>query len=128
MCVCMCMCMCVCLRMGYISGTGGCQDKDDDAALQLKSTALWMGASTKPWLYTLALGSCALLGVAGNAAHMTGPFYLVSVAGSLGHMLWQIRTVDLFHGPDCMAKFVSNKHVGVLVLLGAVLDRLFDCW
>lgn len=45
------------------------------------------------------------------------------VAAAAGHLAWQLQTVDLRNGPDCMAKFVSNKWLGGLVFAGCVAGR-----
>jgi len=48
------------------------------------------------------------------------------VAGLAAHLAWQIRSVDLEDGPDCMRKFVSNKWAGALLMAGCVGGRLLQ--
>ena len=95
------------------------QDKDDDLALGLGSTALRFGDRTKLWLAGLGTSSVALLYASGVAAGLSvadagaafgfSPFFWVSVAGGGAHLAWQAATVRLNSGPDCLAKFVSNR-------------------
>jgi 4-hydroxybenzoate polyprenyltransferase len=61
--------------------------------------------------------------LAGQAAGLGLP-YFAGVAAGTAHIAWQIRSVDLHNGPDCMAKFVSNKWYGALIYAGIVMDRL----
>jgi len=44
------------------------------------------------------------------------------LGGGALHLMWQLRTVDLKNGKDCMNKFVSNKWFGAIVFTGIVLD------
>lgn len=68
--------------------------------------------------------AASMLGFAasGVAAGVAWPYY-VGVAGAAGHMAWQLRSVDLRNGRDCMDKFVSNKYLGGIMFAGAVLGR-----
>lgn len=113
------------------------QDKDDDLALGLGSTALRFGDRTKAWLAGFGAGTVSLLYAAGAAAGLSvadagaafgySPFFWVSVAGGGAHLAWQAATVRLNDGPDCMRKFVSNRTFGGLVAAGIVLDKLLVC-
>ncbi|KAG2487418.1 hypothetical protein HYH03_013986 [Edaphochlamys debaryana] len=99
------------------------QDKKDDKVVGVKSTALLWGERSKAWFVMFA-GLCGL-GLAGTGwASGAGPAYYAGAAAMIGHLAWQIRSVDLGNGPDCMAKFVSNKEAGALLLAGIVADRL----
>lgn len=100
------------------------QDKDDDAALGLKSTALYFGNDrTVPALTALSVVSGSLLAVSGAAAGMAWPYY-AGVAAATGHMLWQVRSADLSDRLNLTARFVSNKWVGAFVFAGAVAAKL----
>lgn len=99
------------------------QDKKDDVKAGVKSTALRFGEQTKQWLTGFGSGYAALLALAGHAAGC-GALYDVGVAATAAHVVWQIRSVRLDDGADCMAKFVSNSRVGGLVFAGIVADKL----
>ncbi|MEZ5774256.1 MAG: 4-hydroxybenzoate octaprenyltransferase [Hyphomicrobiaceae bacterium] len=97
------------------------QDKEDDALIGLKSTALRFGARTKPWLtvfYGLTLGGLGLaVALAGG-----GPLAFLGLGLAGLHMIWQIRTLDIGDGANCLARFRSNHHLGAIVFLGLLAD------
>jgi len=95
------------------------QDKEDDALLGLKSTALKLGAATRPWLFVFYGASIVLIALAGRQAGLGWPFYAI-LALAAGQVAWQAATVDMEAPTDCLAKFKSNRHFGWLVL-GAML-------
>ena len=99
------------------------QDKEDDALIGVKSTALKFGAATKPWLmlfYGLAwLGMLA----AGAAAGLGWPFYVGLAAVAL-HFAWQVRGLDSDDAADCLRRFKSNRFVGWILLAGLVTAAL----
>lgn len=99
------------------------QDKRDDEVVGVKSTARLFAERSKTWFTGFAAAQVACLAAAGAAAGCGMPYY-AGVAGVAAHLAWQIRTVDLDNGPDCMAKFVSNKWCGGLLFGAIVLDRL----
>jgi hypothetical protein len=71
------------------------QDKLDDAAIGLKSTALLFGDRSREILSGFAVLSASCLALSGYMAELSAPFYL-GVAGGLGHMLWQVASVATF--------------------------------
>lgn len=99
------------------------QDKRDDAMVGVKSTALLFDDRTKEWSTGFAVTQTLGMLLAGQAAGLGLP-YFAGVAAGTAHIAWQIRSVDLQDGPDCMAKFVSNKWYGALIYAGIVMDRL----
>ena len=95
------------------------QDKEDDALIGVKSTALKLGARTKPWLvvfYGLAL---LLFAAAGLAAGLGWPF-LLGIAAVALHFVWQIQSLAIDDPAICLARFHSNRYVGWLLLAGIV--------
>jgi 4-hydroxybenzoate polyprenyltransferase len=97
------------------------QDKDDDALLGLKSTALKFGPRTKPWLslfYGLAL---ALLALAGFAAGAGWPFFFGLLLGGF-HLVWQVVTLKIDDGTNCLQRFRSNRDFGALVFIALLAD------
>ncbi|KAI8471540.1 MAG: UbiA prenyltransferase family [Monoraphidium minutum] len=99
------------------------QDKADDKRVGIGSTALTLGERTKPALAMFAAAQAGCLLAAGGAVG-AGGVYAAAVAAGAAHQAWQILRVDLDDGPDCMAKFVSNKWYGALLYGGIVADRL----
>jgi len=95
------------------------QDKEDDALLGLKSTALRFGDKTRPAL--VAFYGCAMVCfvAAGRFAGL-GDEFLLGMAAASAHLVWQIARLDIDYPTDCLAKFKSNRDFG-FILLGAIL-------
>ena len=96
------------------------QDKDDDRIVGVKSTALRLGAATRPWLAAFYSGALVLIGAAGWLTGLAWPFYAGLGAAAL-HAGWQVATLDLDDARDCLLKFRSNRDFGLLVFGGIVL-------
>ena len=94
------------------------QDRIDDAAAGVKSSARALGSGSKPWLYAFYAGAAALLALAGREAGLGWPFFaLLAIAGlQLGR---QVARVDLGDPKNCLRRFKSNRLFGWLVL-GAI--------
>lgn len=95
------------------------QDKEDDAMIGVKSTALKFGANTRPWLRGFYAVTIALMIVAGWAAGLNWPYYAFLAAGAV-HLAWQTTTLDIDSPTDCLAKFRANRYFGFIVLAGMV--------
>ncbi len=101
------------------------QDKEDDLALGLKSTALRFGDRTKAWVggfYAFALVTWAL------AAWLTGVGLvgLLALAGAAAHMAWQVATLDISDPANGLRRFKSNRDLGWLIFAGFVADMALD--
>ncbi|XP_061528342.1 4-hydroxybenzoate polyprenyltransferase, mitochondrial [Phycodurus eques] len=99
------------------------QDKEDDIKVGVKSTALRFGEQTKPWLSVFTGAMMAGLFAVGVHAEQTLPYYAALSAVTL-HLVHQISTVDMDKPEDCWKKFVSNKNLGLLLLLGIIAGNL----
>ena len=99
------------------------QDKEDDAMVGVKSTALALGNNTKPWLmvfYAIFTISLFLSGLLANA----GVIYYIS-AGIAGlHLGRQILSVDIDNPDNCLKIFRSNIFFGWLIFTGLVADKV----
>jgi len=93
------------------------QDKEDDALIGVKSSALKLGARTRPWLAGFYAGATALLAAAGLAAGLGWPFFL-AVALTAAHFAWQLAALDTANPGDCLMRFNSNRFVGWILLAG----------
>lgn len=99
------------------------QDKLDDSAIGVKSTALKFGAKTKRYLWLFSTSMVGNLALAGLASDQCWPFYLATVATG-AHLAHQIYTLDLDNPSDCARKFASNRQIGFLVFLGIFCSSL----
>ena len=95
------------------------QDKEDDALVGIKSSALRLAERTRPWLFVFYAVAAALFGLAGALAGLAWPFYL-GLAAAAAQLCWQAAAVDIDSPADCLAKFKSNKWLG-LILFAAIL-------
>lgn len=99
------------------------QDKEDDALIGVKSSALRLGANTRPALVAFYGGTIVLIGAAGHEAMLGWPFYALLAAGAV-QLAWQVWRVDLDSANDCLAKFKSNRLFGWLILAGIIAGKL----
>jgi 4-hydroxybenzoate polyprenyltransferase len=95
------------------------QDKEDDALIGVKSSALKLGARTRPFLWGFYAVATALLAAAGWTANLDWPYYALLALGA-AQLGWQAATVDIDSPADCLAKFRSNRLFGFIVLAGMV--------
>ncbi len=99
------------------------QDKDDDALIGIKSSALRLGRATRPWLFAFYGAALALLALAGGLAGLAWPFYVVAAAAGV-QLAWQAAQVNTDSPADCLAKFISNKWFGAIIFAAIVAGRL----
>jgi len=120
----------VALYLGAIAWTIGYdtiyahQDKDDDALIGVKSTALRFGQQTHRWLllfYGLMIAGLIATGVSA-ALH---PIHYAGVALAALQLGWQIRKLDIDDGALCLRLFKSNRDFGALVFASLVAGKLF---
>ena len=95
------------------------QDKEDDALIGVKSSALALGPRTRPWLFVFYGTAIVLWAAAGAAIGQGWPFWL-GLGFVLLQLFWQAAMVDIDDPADCLAKFRSNRWTGWLLLLGIV--------
>jgi len=99
------------------------QDKEDDALLGLKSTALRFGEATPRWLVLFYGGAVLLWGAAGTLAG-TGAVFALALALAAAQMAWQVVTLDTSNAYNCLVRFTSNRLVGWLLFGGLVADMV----
>ena len=97
------------------------QDKEDDALVGLKSTALRLGAATPRWLAGFYGAAWLGIVVAGLMAGAGAVFLWLMAAAAL-HLAWQVVTLDCDDAANCLDRFRSNHGLGALVLAAVVAD------
>jgi 4-hydroxybenzoate polyprenyltransferase len=95
------------------------QDKEDDALIGVKSSALALGPRTRPFLY-LFYAVAVLLWVAAGEAAGLGWAYRAALVLVLFQLFWQAAKIDIDNSADCLKKFKSNRATGWLLLFGIV--------
>ncbi len=96
------------------------QDRDDDALVGIKSSALRLGGQVKGgvalfYAVALALWAAAIWQVRPQAAALLG---LLPMALHLG---WQVLTLKAGDGSDALTKFRSNRFAGLLMALACAV-------
>jgi 4-hydroxybenzoate polyprenyltransferase len=97
------------------------QDKEDDALIGIKSTALKFGQASIYWIAFFFAAALILIDAAiwlaggGLIAHM-------GIAGAALHAAWQISRLELDDSARCWMLFLSNRQFGLIVLAGLLLD------
>jgi 4-hydroxybenzoate polyprenyltransferase len=97
------------------------QDREDDALIGIKSTALLFRERTKPMLALFYVLAVALIAFAGFSAGAGLIFALGLLAFAL-HLAWQIARLDIDDPVNCLAVFKSNRDAGLILFAGLALD------
>jgi len=100
------------------------QDRDDDALIGIKSTALLFRERTKPMLaicYALAVLLIALAGWSAGA----GVVFALGLAVFAMHLAWQIIRLDIDDPENCLAVFKSNRDAGLILFAALALQAAF---
>ena len=97
------------------------QDREDDAIVGVKSTALLFGPRTKPMLALFYTVAVILMGAAGWTAG-AGLVYALGLAAFAAHLAWQIVRLDIADPDVCLAVFKSDRDAGLILFAGMVLD------
>ncbi len=99
------------------------QDKADDVQVGVRSTALRLGAATRPWLFVFHGLALAFIGAGAMLAGAASWWLIFALGLAGGHAIWQAATVDLDDAGDCLTKFKANRDLGLIVLAGLILAR-----
>jgi 4-hydroxybenzoate polyprenyltransferase len=97
------------------------QDRDDDALIGVKSTALLFGERTKPMLTLFYALAVLLIGTAGVLAS-GGIVFALGLAAFAAHLCWQIFRLDIDDPDLCLALFKSNRDAGLILFATLLLD------
>ena len=99
------------------------QDKEDDALIGVRSTALLLGDSTPAWLLGFYGTAMALLATAGILAGK-GALFFLALPAIAWLLLRQVRGLRLGDAADCLQRFRANRDVGLAVLLALLVGTL----
>lgn len=99
------------------------QDREDDALIGVKSSALALGQRSKPFIagcYALAI---ILFILAVPTAKWTLPFFAVMTSAAL-HATWQVSTLNINDSSNCLTRFRSNRDFGTLIMIALVVAQI----
>ena len=97
------------------------QDKEDDALLGLRSTALRFGDQTKSWVGGFYGAAVIGWAIAGFLCHAHLVFFVALALVAL-QLSWQVSTLEISNPTNCLRRFRSNKDVGWAIFLGLIAD------
>lgn len=97
------------------------QDREDDALIGVKSTALLFGERTKPMLAVFYALAVALIALAGWSAGV-GPVVSLGLFAFAAHLSWQIWRLDIADPANCLAVFKSNRDAGLILFAALVVE------
>jgi 4-hydroxybenzoate polyprenyltransferase len=99
------------------------QDREDDALIGIKSTALLFGPRTKPMLTIFYAVAAAFIGAAGWSAGAGLVFWLGLLAFA-AHLAWQVQRLNIDDPALCLKLFKSNRDAGLILFVALLLDAL----
>jgi 4-hydroxybenzoate polyprenyltransferase len=100
------------------------QDREDDALIGLKSTAILFGQNTKQMLAVFYALAVVLIGIAGTMAG-GGLIFFAGLAAFAVHLSWQIVRIDIDDSALCLRLFKSNRDAGLILFASMLLDAAF---
>jgi 4-hydroxybenzoate polyprenyltransferase len=99
------------------------QDREDDALVGMKSTALLFGVWTRPILAAFYAAAVILIGIAGARVE-AGFFFGLGLAAFALHLAWQVWRLDIDDPERCLMLFRSNREAGLILFAGLLLDAV----
>jgi 4-hydroxybenzoate polyprenyltransferase len=97
------------------------QDREDDALIGVKSTALLFGERTKLMLSLFYALAVLLIAAAGYTAD-AGPVFVIGLLAFAGHLAWQVARLDINDPDRCLALFRSDRDAGLILFAGLLFD------
>ena len=99
------------------------QDAEDDALIGIKSTARLFGARTHLALIVFYGLAVVLIGGALVLADARWSAW-IGLAAFAGHLVWQIKRLDISDPVLCLRIFKSNRDAGLLLFAGLLVDAV----
>ena len=90
------------------------QDKEDDALIGVRSTALLLADDSRKWILRFYAAAFTLILAAGFSGHAGWPFGFVMLAAG-AHLLWQVKSLNIASADNCLMLFRANRVTGALI-------------
>lgn len=99
------------------------QDREDDAMVGIRSTALKFGARTRPFLGACYAATLLLLALTGWLSGLNTWFYLaLAMPGAV--LAYQVTKLDIHDPGHCLMLFKLNREAGLLAALAILIGRM----
>ncbi|OCC02920.1 4-hydroxybenzoate polyprenyltransferase [Labrys sp. WJW] len=102
-----------------------CQDKEDDAIVGVRSTALLFGDRARSAVGAFYAGAVVLIGLA-LTANGAGLLSYLGLIGFAFHLAQQVVRFDHRDGGLCLILFRSNRDAGAILFAGLMADGLWN--
>jgi 4-hydroxybenzoate polyprenyltransferase len=99
------------------------QDREDDALIGVKSTALLFADQTRPMLASFYALAVVLMGLAEWIAG-AGVIAVIGLIAFAAHLGWQVKRLDVSDPALCLSIFKSNRDAGLLLFGALIVDQL----
>lgn len=103
------------------------QDKEDDALVGVKSTAILFADSTKSWLFIFATLAAGLM-ILSFLFSISGLQMFIAITGALFfylHMVRQVINLDIQNSQSLLDSFRSNRNAGLIPVIFLSISTLF---
>ena len=103
------------------------QDKEDDALVGVKSTAILLADSTKSWLFIFATLAAGLM-ILSFLFSISGLQKFIALTGALFfylHMVRQVINLDIQNSQSLLDSFRSNRNAGFIPVIFLCISILF---
>jgi 4-hydroxybenzoate polyprenyltransferase len=97
------------------------QDREDDALIGIKSTALLFGTRTRPAL-SVFYGLAVLLLALSEWSAGGGLISALGIGAFAAHLAWQVNRLDIADPALCLRLFKSNRDAGLLLFAGLLIE------
>ncbi|WP_296718383.1 4-hydroxybenzoate octaprenyltransferase [Erythrobacter sp.] len=104
---------CICWVIGYDT-IYALQDREDDAMVGIRSSALAMGAKVQAGIAGFYAATIALWAL-GFWLYRPDPLALLALLPVAGHLVWQVASLDANDPANPLARFRSNRWAGALM-------------
>jgi 4-hydroxybenzoate polyprenyltransferase len=100
------------------------QDREDDALIGIKSTAILFGENTRQMLVVFFAAAVVLIGIAGWMSG-AGLIFALGLAAFAAHLAWQVKRLDISDPALCLMLFKSNRDAGLILFAAMIADAVF---
>ncbi len=98
------------------------QDREDDAAIGVRSTARRFARTTRPFLVGCYGAVVLFLAAVGVSAGL-GWMYFVALTLPAGMLAWQVGALDVDDQEGCLRLFRANREVGLAIAVALLIGR-----